>query len=464
MIKKTIIVTAGLAGLIFLFYAEEYARGWLMWEIHLRRCTKRGDQFDINALIPPRIPDDQNMAAAQIFKELMQTDKVDNVSLPIIHYKHVQNGWRVGAKEDMNAWRTAFSNDDLTVAMAQYNPIFIEISKASRRPMARIEHDYTNLSTFNSFNMLLKLGKLYRLKTLVDLEQGRSEAAVDDIRIMIRLANITQDEPIAISSLIRIGILAMTLQPFREGISAHQWNENEFRALGGDFAQLDLIKHMDLALRGERCYWNKTLQQVLKKPDQIYFNGFYDKPTISWLVKLTPNGWAYLNVRKSDIVYADYFIARTNIITTHRGQLPVERVEQICREDQRPRLIFEVLPYSVRNLIIGMCLKVGKAQTWMQCAAVACALERYRIAKGSYPDKLATLIPDYIERIPLDVIDGEPLRYQQDGKGGYVLYSIGWNRLDDKGVSADESATIKGAPSDLERKQGDWSWRIKYSP
>ena len=466
IVKKTMIILASLVGLILLLYAEENVRGWLLWELHLRQCIKRGDQLDFNALIPPRIPDAQNMAAAPIFAELLKMDTVGDARNGMLRLPDISEGWgrwMIGKREDMRAWQAAFSNDDLNAAMTRYDPVFVEIEKANRRPLTRFEQDYTNLN-FRSHSMLLKVGKLYRLKALIDLYQGRTEAAADDIRLMVRLANTMQDEPLLTSTLVRIGILAMTLQPLWEGISAHRWKDNELRVLGDDFKRLDLIQHMDLALRGERCYSHKTLHQFLKTPEKLLFYEIYVNPAISWLVKLTPRGWAYIKMRNVDKVYVDYFLAHTNMTTILGGRLPVESVERICLKNQTHRNSFNISPNLVRNMIGGGWPKAGEVQTLMQCAAVACALERYRLTNKSYPDQLESLTPDYIDRIPLDVIDGKPLRYQQDGSVGYVLYSVGWNRRDEAGVSSFESATAEGASARPDKKQGDWSWRVKPAP
>lgn len=79
---------------------------------------------------------------------------------------------------------------------------------------------------------------------------------------------------------------------------------------------------------------------------------------------------------------------------------------------------------------------------------LACALERHRIARGSLSEALDALVPQWIDRIPVDVIDGQPIRYRIEPEGGYRLYSIGWNEVDDNGTPGKT------------REQGDWVFRI----
>ena len=65
---------------------------------------------------------------------------------------------------------------------------------------------------------------------------------------------------------------------------------------------------------------------------------------------------------------------------------------------------------------------------------MAIALERYRLAHGEYPDSLDALAPQFIAKVPHDVIGGQPLHYRRTSDGQFVLYSVGWNETDDGGV------------------------------
>jgi hypothetical protein len=89
------------------------------------------------------------------------------------------------------------------------------------------------------------------------------------------------------------------------------------------------------------------------------------------------------------------------------------------------------------------------AQTATDQAAVACALERYRLANGQFPENLQALSPRFITRLPNDVITGEPFKYRRTGDGRFVLYSVGWNETDDGGISGKTAFDENG---------GDWVW------
>ncbi len=48
-------------------------------------------------------------------------------------------------------------------------------------------------------------------------------------------------------------------------------------------------------------------------------------------------------------------------------------------------------------------------------ARMAIALERYRLAHGEFPESLDALAPQFMEKIPHDIINGQPLHYRRLG-------------------------------------------------
>ena len=68
----------------------------------------------------------------------------------------------------------------------------------------------------------------------------------------------------------------------------------------------------------------------------------------------------------------------------------------------------------------------------LRCAQAALAVERFRLARGRPPESLAELVPDYLDGVPEDPYDGEPLRYGQLGRG-FVVYSVAENGVDEGG-------------------------------
>jgi hypothetical protein len=94
-------------------------------------------------------------------------------------------------------------------------------------------------------------------------------------------------------------------------------------------------------------------------------------------------------------------------------------------------------------------------QTMVNEAQIACALERYRLAHGEYPETLDALVPQYIQIIPHDLIGGQPLHYRRTNDGKFLLYSIGRNETDDGGQPSPNDENGR-----MDYTKGDWVWPV----
>lgn len=103
----------------------------------------------------------------------------------------------------------------------------------------------------------------------------------------------------------------------------------------------------------------------------------------------------------------------------------------------------------------SILLRTAGAHVSLQQTAVACAIERFRLRNGEFPETLDALLPTYLTAPVRDVFSGESLRYKRHADGTYLLYSIGWNEVDDGGVIA----RTQGSPNKVQDiTQGDWVW------
>jgi hypothetical protein len=101
----------------------------------------------------------------------------------------------------------------------------------------------------------------------------------------------------------------------------------------------------------------------------------------------------------------------------------------------------------------GVVRRTANAQTAADLAAVACALERWRLAQGRFPETLDSLVPGFMAQLPHDIINGRPLKYHRTKEGRFVLYSVGWNETDEGGTVG---LTKDGGQADA--GTGDWVW------
>jgi len=154
------------------------------------------------------------------------------------------------------------------------------------------------------------------------------------------------------------------------------------------------------------------------------------------------------HIRRLDEIIEEY---------QHRGALPLWEsldLDQMpeSTEDQ-PRILWLLdlaAPVYERYLDGTEILRQKR-----DVALTVIALEFYKRKRGSYPESLNDLVPDFLAEVPIDRFDGAPLRYGVRN-GVPFLYSVGTNQIDDGGVPAFKpDGGLLNHPS-KHKVKGDW--------
>jgi hypothetical protein len=95
-------------------------------------------------------------------------------------------------------------------------------------------------------------------------------------------------------------------------------------------------------------------------------------------------------------------------------------------------------------------IEVAKTMT-----VTALALKRYQLVHDAYPADLNKLVPQFLPAVPLDPVDGQPLRYHLNSDGTFLLYSIGEDGNDDGG---DPTPVTPTKNFNWWQKGRDWVW------
>jgi hypothetical protein len=385
--------------------------------------------------------------------------------------------------------------EDVLLALSKYDAPLAELAAAARRPLARFPIQY---QTENPLKIPLphlaelnRSGRVLQLRAIAELQAGKPEAAVADVKLILRLSESVRSEPFEMSALARLQLLTLAVQPIWEGIRNRQWSEAELNELSEALASNDLVSEWNYIIRGERAWNIATVEYWRRHPDESadFFlfetimanipdpvlhsmdslpdlpeplNRLWDRLLESWtdtteshwLMKLLPDGWYDLN--KVELA-KDYQNGALTVADPAKHLLSRQKMQE--GEEYLSWRHFvgarspgsSMTPMLVSSFSFNY-LRFASTQNALDLARVACALEIYRLHHGDYPVQLDALSPEIIAAVPPDVINGEPLHYRSLGNGRYQIYSIGWNGQDDNG-----KVGVK-ARGDYDPKVGDWVW------
>ncbi len=348
---------------------------------------------------------------------------------------------------------------DVLLALSKYDPVIEELREAAKRPRSRFPVRYED-----GFNALLPhLAKmkgatqLLALRALAELATDQGDRALADLKLAFRLADGIHDEPLLISQLVRIAQVQIALQPVWEGLVDHKWNETQLIAIEGELAKLDFLADHQQGMRGERAFSIWTVDYVRRAGDfsSLDSAGPGVSPTARFFFRLlVPGGWFDQNKVSLGRIHFNYIQTAVNPVAHTVSPTNAHRLEKTF-ESRRPTPYAFFVPMLIPALSKASA-KAAQGQTSVDLTRIACALERYRLAQGSYPETLDALSPTFIAKLPHDVINGQPLKYRRTDKGQFVIYSVGWNETDDGG----QVVLTKGSSPSVDWKYGDWVWRF----
>ena len=509
--KRSLFALACFTTLIALFYAEEDWRGWHTWHQFQQSWAAKGEHFDLASSVPPPVPDAQNFAMTPIVftsygyiltrdAKLIPYDKRDphfviRMHLPIAHNDspppgcagdRVQgtfiklDGWQ-GYYREQAAKTNEFAvpsqpqspAQDVLLALSKYDPVLDELRAASRLPDSRFPINYDSESPWAillpHLAQLKSCAMLLQLRSAAELQNGQSGQALDDVRLMLQLADKVRTEPILISHLVRAVMVQLALQSVWEGLAQHKWSDAQLIALEAELARPDFVAAYRLGLHGELGGQTGEMDLIRRKPEHLQdladfwdFDGntmHYSLPT--GMASLIPTGWLYQNEYRSVRRLLEDYLPLADAVQGTFSPSLARRVDgEVMRETESAGL-FNWYERIMLPSLGHSAMKFAYAQASVDLARTAIALERYRLAHGDYPEALDALTPQFIAQVPHDVIGGLPLKYRRTSDGQFVLYSVGWNETDDGGVVAgrksndpkDESSHTPGI------SQGDWVWR-----
>ena len=432
------------------------------------------------------------------FPDNGRTNFTDRLALDIVRNNDWGNeptngNWAKGTITDLKPWQTyyrtpAATNRDSTIetnefsvalqpqspaadvllALGKYDSTIEELRQASLLPYSRFPLNYDDENPAEimlpHLAALKRCAQVLEQRAVAELQNNQSEKALEDIKLTLRLTDSIRSEPLLISHLVRIAILQITLQPVYEGLAEHKLSDAQLAELDSELSKLDFLDDYKLAMHGEMGFQDGIIRYLRQHSGQ-YLNligdaGNYGHMSAAEFIvattmhfHLVPSGWFYQNQLHCARAMEEFYLPVADVNQQTFMPALIQRADTAIESERKNLTPFNILECLMFPALSSAAKRFACAQSSTDLARVAIALERYRIAHGEYPESLDPLAPQFIAKLPHDIINGQPLHYRRDASGQFVLYSVGWNEKDDGGVVG---LTEGGS---LDTAKGDWVWR-----
>jgi hypothetical protein len=490
-LRGFLICVAVLVTLVAVVVTEENWRGKRDWEAYKRAAEARGERFDWSALGSTNVPDSENLAKAPIFTYLntmvwdgasqdwrpRDTNALDPAKMSIYRGDGSAPEGKGGSREqarlsNLENWqkyyRTTPTNGvnefpvasqpqspaaDILLALSKYDSAIEQLRVDCQRPYFRLASYSQNDREFSQLMTWLSrfkgMAQVLHLRAIAELNNRQEDKALEDIKLALRLDDHVREVPLLIGHLVSIAIASLTLEPVYEGLAEHRWNDAQVADLERSLAAKDFLADYQTAMRGECVFAVDTYESWrIAGIYKTYADGQEETVSMRW----TPSAFFY----QSELIGAQMNreIVQPLVDATNRLVSPgdLRRADDLFAEKKKHYSPYNVLALMSLPAIDKSVRKFASIQADYDLARVACALERYRLANGKYPNLLNALEPQFIEKAPHDIINGQPLHYRLRDDGNFVFYSVGWNETDDGGkVVLKKDGTV-------DHEKGDWVW------
>jgi hypothetical protein len=287
---------------------------------------------------------------------------------------------------------------------------------------------------------------------------GQPEAALHELTLLRDLERLLQAKPTGkpmtlVAAMINVANTGLYAGIIADGLRLQSWREPQLLTLQQQLSEINLLGPFVGAMESEQAAVCHTLEA--SDPRELISLFSFGSPAPNlwervkspeyWLLTWAPRGWVYHNM--ATVAFMEHRLLEAVDLRSQRVLPP--KADDFAREMQAAFGHFSPCTFLAAAAIPNAqkaAQTTARNQTMVNEAMAACALQRYRLANGKYPETLDALVPQFADKLPHDLISGAPLKYRRVPDGRFLLYSVGWNETDDGGQPG------KTTP------EGDWVW------
>lgn len=427
----------------------------------------KGEPMDLAQVVPPPVPPEQN--SAELFTNatalLNKNDSVLSSNQPPMMRMVVSGKAMIGWKQPIvceygatNSWaevEAALENEQAALKL---------ICTLPQQPVFDFKLNYSDgfgKMKYSSLAPAKKIVQRLAASAANNLRRGDTDAATKDIQAMLAVDRGISHDRTLISELVRIAVAQIAVSANWELLQSTVVRDEQLAALQWDWADLKFIKPFENAMNIERVVGQIELTSLRGSGLASYFeplkrlglweteDDFYSSMKVKYKSMMWRYWWSYPDelreIKGVQSLLEAVRQAQTNYSFLSADTGLKSKIESLgIKSDDGDGFWFTDPAKADFHFIISSSMmaferafnKVMKVEAARQLTVTAIALKRFQLKHGSYPAQLSDLTPEFFTSVPLDPVDGQPLRYRLNADGTFLLYSIGENGKDDGGNPA----------------------------
>jgi hypothetical protein len=482
----------------------EHWRGERALRAWKNEMTAQGEIFDPNKLWPAPDPDgrkfSEQLAEAEgrlpknltKFAGLLAGLNVDESGRPSRGSQQVSPPFSY-PQSHVSTW------PELETATREAQPALDTIRKLMKSPPRTMDEEITkrlDMDVFPNFIKIRRVSQTLHAAALNDLHRGDLGAALENLEALQGCVRLHADDPWLVNYMIRVALIGLASDAGWDALQNDGWTEPQLVRFQKACQSNVLFPQMPKTLAADRVAHLHSMDWFASHSYQAWvdryadlFKSFGSKAptqdsalwTRHWRQWVFHPVWSYAWKAQDELDYLRYSQAELAVLreAVEQGSWAYlkERHEALRNNYRRPSAdwrFYRSLPLhdSMSEIIGGKlverpeCPYPNFSKAWFAAAKnltqhemvnTVIALKRYHLREGKMPRALAVLVPDYLNAVPRDLVDGQPLRYRLNADGTFVLYSVGEDARDDGGDSRPSVASPPQQWRDWWSGR-DWVW------
>jgi hypothetical protein len=290
----------------------------------------------------------------------------------------------------------------------------------------------TQLPHNASHRMLMRA---FQARAFRACQRGDADEASATILAMLRADRALDTEPMLMGGLSRVANCALSVGTIEQLMAAGVWRDDQLVRWDAELARVDVKPILERMFQTERALIHETVTKLYNgrgPNDVVMMVGVMQLIPIVPTIDLTAT-----LATQSRLVEAAKLPPGDAVREADRIKAEVEGMSALYAMTKM------LTPSTSRIMALSHRLTalVGSARAGL-------AAERYRMKHGDWPASLESLVPEFLDAVPIDPFTDAPLRFVNDDRG-LLIYSVDSDGTDEGGaIQGMVSPENKARPTD----------------